>query len=137
MQEPTNEYAFGDYGDYSGISLYGPPEKGFWFDRFDVSSRFVNPIFNAVVDCFSGDDLPAIVYQWLTTTGWCIENTMVEVAEGDLRNLIYAISSLTERDLKTKDNLKGPEVYLRCIKDIVTFIESRINKGKSIYIESA
>ena len=46
----AEDFSHGSYGDYSGVSFYGPPENGFWFDRLAVSDRFIRPLFLAILD---------------------------------------------------------------------------------------
>ena len=68
------------YGDYFGVTFYGPPIDGLWKDRLDVSDRFVDPLFQALLDRASGENgvqrVPTLVMdwntlQWMGRRGWC------------------------------------------------------------------
>lgn len=127
------EFAPGNYGDYAGVTFYGPPQDGwFWWDRLDVSRFYLGPLFGAILDrsLRRGDQrLPQLVEEWNTSTGWCDVHKTIEVSQADGHDLTAALSQLTSEDLQTRITAAEVAAHLRCAAAICDFVTSRLNAG--------
>jgi hypothetical protein len=136
MSDDQDNFAHGAYGDDAGVVFYGPPVSGWWDDRLDVSSRFIEPIFNAIIDrSFAGATLPRIVAEWNALTGWRDAEGPQEIPPADAIALIDALSQIDEND--TAPHLCGntSEQCVRCAGVIARFLRERVGSGRAVYIE--
>ena len=136
---PSEAFAFGGYGDWSGVSFYGPPEKGFWLDRLDISDRFIDPIFSAILSKSEKQELPQVIKDWCELSAWCdVGGEILELSSKETNDLIYALSSLDKDDLELiGDRTESVDDCLACIIEILKFFQGHQQKGKPIFIEEA
>jgi len=134
----TDEFAHGTYGDYSGVVFYGPPEDGLWTDRLAVSSRYLGPLFHAILTRarLSGErgEVPKLVQEWNEVEGWADATAIVPVALADAEELIDALSKVAASDVAEHCAGATPEQCLRCASVISRFLGSRI--ARRVYIEA-
>ncbi|VTT98060.1 Uncharacterized protein OS=Chamaesiphon minutus PCC 6605 GN=Cha6605_2846 PE=4 SV=1 [Gemmataceae bacterium] len=130
------EFAHGVlYGDYSGVVFYGEPNKGYWTDRLDVSDRFIDPLFRAVLDrawAESGGELvPRLASDWNTLEGWAgCAIGVTEVAGRDAEDLMAAFGEVTAADLDPHVAGASVEDCLRCAGVIREFVRERLARGR-------
>jgi hypothetical protein len=138
MTADTGEFAHGTYADDSGVVFYGPPVKGFWEDFLEVSDKFIDPLFRAILDRAwgaEGSTLPAVVAQWNELTGWRDATGMVELSPADARELVGALANVSEADLAPHLVAGLPvDAYLRCATVTAEFLRDRLDRGVRVYI---
>ena len=136
----TDEFAHGSYGDDWGVTFYGPPNDGFWEDYLAVSKRFVQPLFNAVLDRFVNQGgaakAPRLVTEWNEISGWADQTEKQEVNAEDAKELIAAISDVVIADLAEHCAGCTPDECVRCASVICQFLQSHIDRGVAVYIQN-
>jgi len=135
-----NEFAHGRlYGDYSGVTFYGPPIDGLWQDRLDVSDRFIDPLFRALLDRASRGSgvqhVPTLVKDWNTVQGWADAAGIVAVTRSDAEDLATALAELAAHDLAPHASGATVPECLECASLVREFVCSRLARGASVYIE--
>ncbi len=133
----TNEFAFGSYGDYSGIVFYGGPTNGFWLDSLSISDRFMYYLFGLVVRrCFAGkmERMPRLAQEWNECTGWD-DGGIVEMNRADAEELLTAFSGITYEEFSGSECCESVEDCFRCVAAIQRFIRERLAAGSRVYIE--
>lgn len=132
----SDDFSHGSYGDFSGAVFHGPPRNGFWLDRVAVSSRFIEPLFAAVIDC-SGqwDSVPRLIQEWTTLTGWMDSHRPEEISRLDALSFLEALASLSEDDIARQSPSMSAAEAVRCSVAIRGFIFERLNRDDRIYVE--
>lgn len=132
----ADNFAHGTYGDEVGVVFYGPPVSRRWDDRLEVSVRFIEGIFNAIIDrSFTGAALPRIVAEWNALTGWRDADGPQEIPAGDAMALIDALSQIRESDAAPHVCGTTSEQCVRCAGAIARFLGERVDSGRAVYIE--
>jgi hypothetical protein len=138
---PNFEYAHGEYyGDYSGVNFYGPPTEGFWLDCLPISSRYIDPLFNAICD-LAWSRVPAgipsrIVADWIQGAGWANSPNPTELLSLDVVQLSMELSQLRLPDLESKCHGSTAQECLQCSLVIQRFVSERLELGKQVYLEA-
>lgn len=136
----SDKFAHGKlYGDYFGVTFYGPPMDGLWQDRLDVSDRFIDPLFGALLDRASRGSgvqhVPTLVMDWNTLQGWADATGVVAVRRSDAEDLATALGDLAADDLAPHASGAAVPGCLECASLVREFLCSRLARGASVYIE--
>jgi hypothetical protein len=132
----SDDFSHGSFGDYSGAVFHGPPRNGFWLDRFAVSSRFIDPLFAAVIDRYGRwDSVPRLIQEWNTLTGWMDSHRPEEISRLDALSFLEALAGLSEDDIARQAPSMSIAEALRCSVAIRGFIVERLNRDDKIYVE--
>lgn len=136
----TEEFAHGNYGDYSGVIFYGPPTNGFWFDRIAVSYCYIGPLFRGILDRAwqetGGDGVSRLASEWNTFEGWAAVGAgRVIVQPADAAQFVEALTRLRPADITKHCAGCTVEDCLRCAAAIREFITDRQAQGSPVFIE--
>jgi hypothetical protein len=135
----TGDFSFGSYGDYAGVVFCGPPVDGFWRDRLEVSSRYIDPLFRAILDCSrteNSEPPPQLVQDWNAIAGWAFSDEVVELRYPEVERFISALAALTAPDLLPYCAGSSPEECLDCSAQIRQFLSERMERGVNLFIEN-
>jgi hypothetical protein len=137
----TAEFAHGVfYGDTFGVVFYGEPVNGYWTDRLDVSDRFIDPLFRAVLDRIEaesgGELVPQLASDWNTLQGWagCAAG-ITEVDRRDAEDLMAAFAEVTAADLAPHMAGVAAAECLRCAAAVREFVGERLARGCRLFID--
>lgn len=133
MDPERESFAHGTYGDDSGVTFNGPPEKGFFFDTLAVSNRFIVPLFDAILvrgERAAEFAVPKVVREWNDGGGWGGQLLPNDVAE-----LTNALASVVAEDIASHRNGADVAKCLRCALAISEFLTERVGRGLQVYIE--
>jgi hypothetical protein len=134
----AEDFSYGSYGDYSGVTFYGPPAEGFWFDRLPISDRYVTPLFSAVLDRSQTADAgptPQLVRDWAALQGWIDTEGIVEVARQQALELLHSLESVTAAEVSPYCAGSTPDECVRCSAAIRHFLGDRLARGLCLFIE--
>lgn len=133
----TADFVHGTYGDDSGVVFYGPPVHGFRDDQLVVSTRYIRPLFRAIIDR-AGERTPRVVAQRNQMTGWAASTGIQELSSSDAMELAAALEDLREADLVSHagETAVNGEDCMRCASEISRFLRHRVKQAQAVYIES-
>jgi hypothetical protein len=136
----NHEFAHHDhYGDYSGVVFYGPPHHDEWRDRLAISDRFIDPLFTGILDraqrAVPHAQVPRAVLEWNTLEGWASGRGPRRIASTDAADLASALAHLTPDDVAEHGAGCTVDECMRCAGVLREFIEGRLARGHSLFIE--
>ena len=132
----TSEFEHGSYGDLSGVAFFGPPTRGFWFERLAISNIYMHPLFYGVLERSwrEGVAVPQLAAEWNAGTGWR-ESERCEVLPDQAAEFAEALGRLDAGDMSSECAGCTPADCLRCALAIRAFIASVVGRGDTLYIE--
>jgi hypothetical protein len=116
-----------EYGLEGSITFYGPSEKGFWSDSFEIGERYTSEIFELCNKQFPEDFL-SIINSWTDLAGWWGLDEQTELSKDDSLTMIRVLSKLRKNDFENSKSYT-------CSQEIVEFITQRLKLKQNIYIE--
>ena len=128
----------GSYGDYSGVVFYGPPQGGFWEDRFAISNQYVVPLFSSLyLSARDGDaSAPRLIVEWWNGQGWTGVSGIVEIPREDLAHLIAALARLSADELAPRCDVIGPDRCMEAAVALRKFLAEHSSRGTPVFIET-
>lgn len=128
-----NEFAPGGYGDDSGVSFYGPPDRGYLSDHLAISDSYIEPIFRTIQA--RAVSVPRLVTQWELCEGWANASIPVAVSVKDAQDLVDALAALSISGLARHCEWGTPEEFIRCASAIGKCLQDHVKGGVPIYIQ--
>jgi hypothetical protein len=134
--EENDQFAHNRYGDYSGATFYGPPDRGFWVDHLEVSNFYLYPLFHGMLDKASreGNSPPQLAVEWNCLTGWR-ELGRHQLEAGQAMEFADALERLVAGDVEPHCVGCTVDECLRCGALIRKFIVERLEKQVAVFIE--
>ena len=133
-----DEFAYGSYGDYSGVVFYSRLNDGSKLDRLTVSNFYIHPLFHGLLDRArreqGGDRVPRLVADWTTLTGWRAGGVATPVSPNDATEFAAALGQLGPADLAEHCSGGRVDDCLRCGAVIREFIDTLLAGGANLLV---
>lgn len=128
-----NKFAHGiRYGDYSGVTWYGPPTSGFWLDKLAVSCLYIDPLFRGILE---REQVLQLATEWNLMEGWAAMNSPTPVATKNALAFAEALARLEPEDVAKHCHGSSVEECLECAAMIRKFIEDHVSSGVELFVE--
>ncbi len=118
------------YGDLNSISLYRTPEvEWLWVDVIEIAGSYISAITDEIIDRFNKDSNYSNVPEFMRCYNEAREDKWnqfppVKMSIDEATCLLYALKLVVDSDGSG------------CAQYIIEYIETGIDDGKTIYIET-